>query len=195
MALATFEGWLSNKLVELNIDDEVFSPYIIDLLDGDNPEFQVKEVLSAILSDILDDEVVIKNTMKEILLKWSNHAEASKVDEVKDVGAELDISGKMHQIMEDKMAIFSMNKVERTEEEMRIKEALLVGFSEVADGENDDSDEEGGDGDLGLVDQAKREEAMIAPQAKKQKDKQERENQKKQGEDRKKISTGKGGKG
>ena len=94
MALATFEGWLSNKLVELNIDDEVFSPYIIDLLDGDNPEFQVKEVLSAILSDILDDEVVIENTMKEILLKWSNHAEASKVDEVKDVGAELDISRK-----------------------------------------------------------------------------------------------------
>ena len=104
MARATFEGWLSKKLVELNIDDEVFSPYIIDLLDGDDPEFEVKEGLSAILlSDILDDEVVIENTMKEILLKWSNHAEASNVDEVKDidVGAELDISGKMHQIMEE----------------------------------------------------------------------------------------------
>ena len=104
MARATFEGWLSKKLVELNIDDEVFSPYIIDLLDGDDPEFEVKEGLSAILlSDILDDEVVIENTMKEILLKWSNHAEASNVDEVKDidVGAELDISGKMHQIMKD----------------------------------------------------------------------------------------------
>ena len=93
------------------------------------------------------------------------------------------------------MAIFSMNKVERTEEEMRIKEAILAGFSEVADGENDDSDEEGGDGDLGLVDQAKREEAMIAPQAKKQKDKQERENQKKQGEDRKKKAREKAAKG
>lgn len=45
--------------------------------------------------------MVIENTMKEILLKWSNHTEASKVDEVKDVGAELDISGKMHQIMEE----------------------------------------------------------------------------------------------
>ena len=81
MALATFEGWLSNKLVELNIDDEVFSLYIIDLIDGDDPEFEVKEVLSAILSDILDDEVVIENTMKEILLKWSNHAEPSKVEQ------------------------------------------------------------------------------------------------------------------
>ena len=39
--------------------------------------------------------------MKEILLKWNNHVEASKVDEVKDVGAELDISGKMNQIMEE----------------------------------------------------------------------------------------------
>ena len=67
--------------------------------------------------------------MKEILLKWNNHVEASKVDEVKDVGAELDISGKMHQIME---------------------------------------------------------EARIASRAKKEKDKQDRENQKKQGEDRKK---------
>ena len=46
----------------------------------------------------------------------------------------------MNQIMEENMAIFSMNKVERTEE-MRIKEAILAGFSEVADGENDDSDE------------------------------------------------------
>ena len=94
--------------------------------------------------------------MKEILLKWNNHVEASKVDEVKDVGAELDISGKMNQIMEEKMANFSMSRVERTEEEMRIKEAILAGFSEVADGETDDSNEEGGDGDLGLVDQAKR---------------------------------------
>ena len=157
MDRATFEGWLSKKLVELNIDDEVFSPYIIDLLDGDDPEFEVKEGLSAILlSDILDDEVVIENTMKEILLKWNNHVEASKVDEVKDVGAELDISGKMNQIMEEKMANFSISRVERTEEEVRIKEAILAGFSEVADGETDDSNEEGGDGDLGLVDQAKR---------------------------------------
>ena len=127
--------------------------------------------------------------MKEILLKWNNHVEASKVDEVKDVGAELDISGKMNQIMEEKMANSSMSRVERTEEEMRIKEAILAGFSEVADGETDDSNEEGGDGDLGLVDQAKREEARIASQAKKEKDKQDRENQKKQGVDRKKKLT------
>ena len=33
---------------------------------------------------------------------------------------------------------------------MRIKEAILAGFSEVADGETDDSDEEGGDGNLAL---------------------------------------------
>ena len=39
---------------------------------------------------------------------------------------------------------------------MRIKEAILAGFSEVADGETDDSNEEGSDRDLGLVDQAKR---------------------------------------
>ena len=59
MARATFEGWLSKKLGELNIDDEVFSPYIIDLLDGDDPQFEIKEDLSAILSDILDGELVI----------------------------------------------------------------------------------------------------------------------------------------
>ena len=51
------------------------------------------------------------------------------MDEVKDVGAELDISGKMNQIMEEKMANSSMSRVERTEEEMRIKEAILAGFS------------------------------------------------------------------
>merc|ERR1712015_186228 len=102
------------------------------------------------------------------------------------------------------MANFSMKKVERTEEEQRIKDAILAGFSEVADGETDESDEEG-DGDLGpantnaqataVVDQAKREEARIASQAKKEKDKQDRENQKKQGEDRKKKAQEKAAKG
>lgn len=46
MDRATFEGWLSKKLVELNIDDEVFSPYIIGLLDSDDPEDEVKEGLT-----------------------------------------------------------------------------------------------------------------------------------------------------
>ena len=47
MDRATFGGWLSKKLVELNIDDEVFSPYIIGLLDSDDPEDEVKEGLTA----------------------------------------------------------------------------------------------------------------------------------------------------
>ena len=50
MARATFEGWLSKKLgelIQLNIDDEVFSPYIIGLLDSDDPEDEVKEGLTA----------------------------------------------------------------------------------------------------------------------------------------------------
>ena len=47
IARATFEGWLSKKLGELNIDDEVFSLYIIGLLDIDDPEDEVKEGLTA----------------------------------------------------------------------------------------------------------------------------------------------------
>ena len=43
MARATFEGWLSKKLGELKI---VFSPYIIGLLDSDDPEDEVKEGLT-----------------------------------------------------------------------------------------------------------------------------------------------------
>merc|ERR1711913_253545 len=107
--------------------------------------------------------------------------------------------------MEEKMANFNIRKVERSAEEQRVKEAILASFSEVADGETDESDGDEESPNLGpanvnaesiaKVEQERREQSKLASQAKKEKDKQDRENQKKQAEDRKKKAQEKASKG
>jgi len=207
MANTHFETWLSKTLEDLNTDESVFSPYIVGLLDCDDPEEEKQEGLTAILSEILVDEAAIEKTRNEIWLKWNAALDtqlcASKEEE-KTAVSDLDISGQLHQIMEEKMASFSLKKVERSSEEQRVKDAILASFSEVADGETDESDDEGA-GNLGpanknaeavaSVMQEKREQSKAASQAKKEKDKLDRENQKKQSEDRKKKAQEKASKG
>ena len=68
-------------------------------------------------------------------------------EEPKSKDATLDISDQMNRIMEEKMASFSVKKVERTAEDDRVKAAILASYAEVPDGpsdEEEDSAEEGG---------------------------------------------------
>merc|ERR1711913_245105 len=79
--------------------------------------------------------------------------------------------------MEEKMANFNIRKVERSAEEQRVKEAILAPFSEVADGETDESDGDEESPNLGpanvnaesiaKVEQERREQSKLASQAKK----------------------------
>lgn len=47
-----FESWLSLKLKELNIDESVFSGYIIGILEGDETVEEKTEALEGILVEI-----------------------------------------------------------------------------------------------------------------------------------------------
>merc|ERR1711892_561583 len=123
--------------------------------------------------------------------------------------ASLDIIEKMHQITQEKLANFSSRKVEQTEEQKQIKAAILHGYSEVADGGSDSSEEEGESGggvpDLGPANSnaenvakenaEQRLKNAAASQAKKDKDKTDRANQKSSAEDRKKKAQEKAAKG
>merc|ERR1712179_359426 len=62
--------------------------------------------------------------------------------------AKIDITEKMHQITQEKLANFTISKVEKTEEEKRLKEAILHGYAEGGSGSSDE-DDEGGPVDLG----------------------------------------------
>jgi len=153
---------------------------------------------------------VVKETIASILAKWEeSESEAGKgapdpSDLAKEV-ASLDLTEKMHQITQEKLANFSSRKVEQTEEQKRLKAAILQGYSEVADGSTDEEEDSGGPVDLGpantnAADVAKenaeqKARSAEAAQAKKDKDKQDRANQKAQAEDRKKKAQEKSAKG
>jgi len=205
--------WLGKKLTELGTDDSVFGPYIISILEGEDETAEEKEEgIEGILSDVLDDEAVIKATLAQILDQWSKAKTAEANDEVvKKIDLDkMDLVEKMSQITQEKLATYTPKKQEeQTEEQRRIKEAILQGYSEAPDGsetESDDEDGGGGAGGGGLMannnaasiqaEQAEyREKQKAAAIAKKEKDKQDRTNQKNQAEERKKKAQAKAAKG
>jgi len=208
-----FSLWLGRKLTELGTDDSVFGPYIISILEGEDETAEEKEEgIEGILSDVLDDEVAIKATLAQILDQWSKAKTVEANDEVVkkiDLG-KMDLVEKMSQITQEKLATYTPKKQEeQTEEQRRIKEAILQGYSEAPDGsetESDDEDRGGGGGGGGLMannnaasiqaEQAEyREKQKAASIEKKEKDKQDRANQKNQAEERKKKAQAKAAKG
>jgi len=203
--MSEFDTWLTKKLQELNTDESVFLPYIISILEGEEESEEEKnEGLTGLLSDILDNEAAIEKTLNEILLKWKNCNGSDKVEDAANDVAKLDITEKMHQITQEKLANFTITKVEKTEEEKRLKEAILSGYGDVASGSSDE-DEDDGKVDLGPGNSnaesvhkeslEMREKQREAAAAKKEKDKQDRTNQKNQAEERKKKAQEKAAKG
>merc|ERR1711997_352574 len=168
-----------------------------------------EEGIEGILSDVLDDEAVIKATLAQILDQWSKAKTAEANDEVvKKIDLDkMDLVEKMSQITQEKLATYTPKKQEeQTEEQRRIKEAILQGYSEAPDGsetESDDEDGGGGAGGGGLMannnaasiqaEQAEyREKQKAAAIAKREKDKQDRTNQKNQAEEKAQAKAAKG---
>merc|ERR1719189_108934 len=170
---------------------------------------RMEEGIEGILSDVLDDEAVIKATLTQILEQWSKAKTAKENEEVvKKIDLDkMDLVEKMSQITQEKLATYTPKKQEsQTEEQKRIKEAILQGYSEAPDGSETESGEDDGDGGGGLTannnaasiqqEQAEyREKQKAAAIAKKDKDKQDRANQKNQAEERKKRAQAKAAKG
>ena len=222
--MTPFEEWLTKKLQELNTDEGVFLPYILGILEGvDESEEEKSEGITGLLADVLDDEAAIEKTLNEILAKWKDGSEsgAANVETVAAEVSRMDITHQMHLITQEKIATSKINKTEKTEEEKKIKAAILSGFSAGVEGSDDEEDV--GKGNLGLVSnsnaeavqkvgcqhfqitkyfqfmfqesQEMRERQKEASAAKKEKDKQDRQNQKNQAEERKKKAQEKAAKG
>ena len=147
--MTQFEAWLTQKLQELKTDEGVFLPYIVGILEGDEETEEEKtEGLTGLLADVLDDEAAIEKTLEEILVAWrqgSDNGQAS-VETVTAEVSKLDITQQMKLITQEKIATSKINKTEKTEEEKKIKAAILSGMAG-AEG----SDDEGPCSSAGLV--------------------------------------------
>ena len=143
--MSEFETWLTKKLQDLKTDETVFLPYIISILEGeDETQEEKNEGITGLLSDILDSEAAIEKTLNEILLQWKNSENSSEKVAETDAASKIDITAKMHQITQEKLANFTINKVEKTEEEKKLKEQILYGYAvEAGSGSDDDDDDDG----------------------------------------------------
>uniref|UniRef100_A0A182QX40 Coiled-coil domain-containing protein 43 n=1 Tax=Anopheles farauti TaxID=69004 RepID=A0A182QX40_9DIPT len=193
-AVDVFNKWLSTKLQAKEVDANVFGSYITGILEGDENDEEKVEALEGILGGIIDTD--LEPFIKEILDKWKichsrDAAETSK--------PKLDVEEQLAKLLEvQKLA----TKVEReyTEEERRIKEQILMQYSQVrtlSESENEEDDEEGATGsepklvkntnfaDVQALAREKREQAKLESQLKKEKDKQDREKQRQLREEKK----------
>ena len=102
-----------------------------------------------ILIDVLSDESLIHSVLKEIQDNWAKNNLTTQVQAeslVKEPG--LDISDQLHKIMEEKMSNFSVQKTEKTDEEKKLKAAIMASYA-VEEGEEDDDESDDDDGDIG----------------------------------------------
>ena len=144
--MTQFENWLTKKLQELKTDEGVFLPYIVGILEGDEESEEEKaEGITGLLADVLDDEAAIEKTLHEILAAWRDGSESS-VETVTAEVSKLDITQQMKLITQEKIATSKINKAEKSEEEKKIKAAIMSGFTG-AEG----SDDEGDSNSAGLV--------------------------------------------
>ncbi|XP_055639864.1 coiled-coil domain-containing protein 43 [Toxorhynchites rutilus septentrionalis] len=191
-----FSSWLNGKLREFNTDESVFGSYITGILEGDENYEEKTEALEGILSEIIESD--LSTFIKEILDKW-NQCHSEETETMAKV--KLDVDEQLAKLLENQKLT---KKVEReyTDEERRIKQQILMQYSQLSEDEADyDEDEAGTAGAVGSSDggltrntnaadvaalvKEKREQAKLESQQKKEKDKQDREKQKQLREEKK----------
>ncbi|KAI4472432.1 hypothetical protein M0802_016829 [Mischocyttarus mexicanus] len=196
MAIATnsFDTWLSKKLQELNTDEGVFGSYIKGILEGDETEDEKIEALESILAGITVRTTRIEDNISkhvaEILSAWAEWLPKEAVAS-SNIPAE-DVDVRLARMLESQSLPTTTQK-SYTEEERRIREAILAQYSQMSDEEDSEGDGEeegaGGGKEIGIeknlnaaniVQQLKerREKAKLESQKKKEKDKEDREKQK-----------------
>ncbi|XP_076634648.1 coiled-coil domain-containing protein 43 [Colletes latitarsis] len=194
LAINSFDSWLSTKLQALNTDEGVFGSYIKGVLEGDESEDEKTEALEGILAGITDDN--ISKHVSEILSAWAKwlpiEENATSKEPVEDVDVRL-------ARMLESQSLPTTTQRSYTEEERRIREAILAQYSQTVEEDHSEGDgeEEGiSKGDCGIEkntnaativqqEREKREKAKLESQKKKEKDKEDREKQKQLKEEKK----------
>ncbi|XP_053593493.1 coiled-coil domain-containing protein 43 isoform X2 [Microplitis demolitor] len=185
VAINTFDSWLSKKLQALNTDEGVFGAYIKGILEGDETEDEKTEALQSILSGITEN---IDTHVAEIFAAWIKWLPTQ--DMVKTVTPIEDVDVRLARMLESQSIATTTQRI-YTDEERRIREAVLAQYSQMSvDEKSDDEDQEtvviSDDGleknmnaaNIAQQERDKREKAKLDSQKKKDKDKEDREKQK-----------------
>ncbi|XP_008545362.1 coiled-coil domain-containing protein 43 isoform X1 [Microplitis demolitor] len=186
VAINTFDSWLSKKLQALNTDEGVFGAYIKGILEGDETEDEKTEALQSILSGITQEN--IDTHVAEIFAAWIKWLPTQ--DMVKTVTPIEDVDVRLARMLESQSIATTTQRI-YTDEERRIREAVLAQYSQMSvDEKSDDEDQEtvviSDDGleknmnaaNIAQQERDKREKAKLDSQKKKDKDKEDREKQK-----------------
>lgn len=182
-----FAAWLSRRLEQLEIDEDVYGSYINGILQEGESEEEKSEVLEGILSAFLDEDS-LTIICKEIIQKWSeitNNMTQEKNDEAE-----------VHAIasMIEKQAQIVVKQKGASEEEKSTKAAVLAQYANITDEEDEDEQAHGASGSFNFGDKslfkntnveavlvakkAEREKARDDAQKKKEQDKLQREKDK-----------------
>jgi len=206
-----FESWLTGKLTEFNADAEVFSSYILGILDSDESSDDKVTNLQDLLEGLgLDDGQpdACQRVEKEIWTQWTkktdakNDSEVEKPKNLADLGATV-VAHAESQTQAYKAKGPSTSSREDKDKEA-IKAAILAQYNNVVEGDESEGNEEEDEEEFGKNTNAEtvakaaveqRERCRIAAAEKKEKDKSDREKQKKDAEDRKKKAQEKAAKG
>ncbi|KAJ1521387.1 hypothetical protein ONE63_003062 [Megalurothrips usitatus] len=180
-----FDAWLGGKLRDLNTDDGVFGSYIKGIVTGDESNDEKLEALEGIIAEITEND--ISGLCREILEKWQTMA---KPHETQDSTKEEDVENKLVKLLESQ-TIQTVQQRQYTEEERRLREAILSQYSQIQVQEECEFDEGEDHDDAGLerntnvssiqqAEKERREQARLDSRQKKEKDKEDREKQKQQ---------------
>ncbi|KAF2903714.1 hypothetical protein ILUMI_02471 [Ignelater luminosus] len=191
-AVDDFSAWLDKKLKDLNTDEGVFGSYITGILDGDETQEEKTEALEGILSEIISNDISQLRT--EIMDMWSklrlpilNNSQPTPIE---------DVDVKLARLLESQ-SLQTPKQKQYTEEEKKIREAILSQYSQMTDDEDEEDIGDPGDSkENGLeknrnvqsvmqAEKERREQAKLESQKKKEKDKEDREKQKQLKEEKK----------
>ncbi|GLH13719.1 Coiled-coil domain-containing protein 43 [Gryllus bimaculatus] len=122
-----FDSWLSVKLKALNTDEGVFGSYIKGILAGEEETVEDKtEALEGILSEITENDIPAH--CREIMDKWQNVGQGqAHSKESAEVVEDVDV--KLARLLESQARPTTVQRT-YTEEERRIREAILAQYSQ-----------------------------------------------------------------
>ncbi|XP_013182919.1 coiled-coil domain-containing protein 43 [Amyelois transitella] len=186
-AVNEFEPWLNNKLKSLKTDEGVFGSYITGILDSEDSIDDKKDALEDILSGIVDSDIAFH--VNEILEKWEK---SRPKDETPKTATDVDVQ--LAKLLESQ-SLATTTRREYTDEEKKIREAILSQYSQLSDNEEESAQDDDADSsdlvkntnaaDVAAAARERREQARQEAQRKKEKDKEDREKQKQLKEEKK----------
>ncbi|XP_063529400.1 coiled-coil domain-containing protein 43 [Cydia strobilella] len=186
-AVTDFEPWLNDKLKSLKTDEGVFGSYISGILEGEDTIDEKRDALEGLLSEIVEHDISIHVT--EILEKWES---SRPLEEAPKPATDVDIQ--LTKMLESQ-SLATTTRREYTDEEKKIREAILSQYSQLSDNEADVENVEETESpdlvkntnalDVAAAARERREQARLDAQRKKEKDKEDREKQKQLKEEKK----------